>query len=527
MSNRVHALTAVATHFASIKTGILARWCELVRADSGLPERRLTFSDAELQDHLPALLDSLVEALRGADLAGEEVERRGRRHGHTRRLHAFTLAQLIWEFAIFRKLLREALEELAASESHRNLFTARELIMELTDRSERGSVQQYLDEANQERDAARNELRAANDNKDRFLAVLSHELRNPLAAVRTAVLVLRAGNITDAQRESALRIIDRQTRYQTRLVDDLLDVNRIAQGKIQLDKRPLDFGEALQNAVDTMMPAIEAKEIDLRFARPEKPIRISADPLRIEQIVTNLLSNSVKFTPSHGSIAIELTADQETAALRIQDTGAGLDDVADSHIFDLFSQVKNGAEGGLGIGLWLARSLTELHGGTIDISSQGRGKGTQFNIHIPLLRDSAIEHPSPTRVLIVEDDPDQAELFAIALSAPGIDVVAANDAATALKMASHRRYDAYILDLGLPDMHGGELAERILDLHGERRPLIVALSGFSRTDKPGNGGARETRFDYQLLKPVDVNEVQRILLERDWHAGGSSAVNRD
>ncbi|HJU11480.1 MAG TPA: ATP-binding protein, partial [Candidatus Binataceae bacterium] len=420
--------------FKSCRENLLDRWCQMVRADESLPAQRLTLSDADLKDHLPALLDTIVEALKGQYPNDGKVHERGAQHGHTRRLNGYSLEQVIWEFAIFRKLLRETLDELSSSESWNTLIDGRELILEITDRSEIGSIRQYIEETSLERDAARDALREANEQKDRFLAVLSHELRNPLAAMRAAIHIMKSNTFSDAQKNRAFEIIDRQTEYQRRLVDDLLDVNRISQGKIQLKEEKIDLRTPIKNAIAAFLPAIEAKGMKFQLLGADRAAVAMADPVRIEQIVSNLLNNALKFTSSGGSIEIDLSQEGEAATISVRDSGAGIDPSAVERIFDLFAQARSGpSDAGVGIGLWLAKQLAEMHGGTIQAYSDGPGKGARLSVRLPCLPHTAEnEEKLRRRVLFVEDDPDQREILQIALSENGTEIFAAKDGAEAL-----------------------------------------------------------------------------------------------
>jgi signal transduction histidine kinase/ActR/RegA family two-component response regulator len=500
-----------ADHFRSCKATLLARWRKRVRADSSLPEQRLRFSDRELEDHLPTLLDSVIEALERKQAGDETIRERGAEHGHTRRLSGYSIEQVIWEFAIFRKLLRETLEEIASSEPSQNLYAARELILEVTDRSEVGSIHQYVQETSRERDAARDALREANDQKDRFLAVLSHELRNPLSAIRTAIHIVMGASFSEAQRQRAMEIIDRQTNFQRRLVDDLLDVNRISQGKIELKRQQIDLRDPVKNAVETGLPAIESKAIKFQFVGPDREILAYADPVRIEQIVSNLLNNALKFTRSEGSIEVGLTEAEEKATISVRDSGAGVDPSNLDRLFELFSQSDGGpTDAGLGIGLWLAKRLTEMHGGTIRATSDGPDKGTQLVVQLPCLPTS-IERKTDgrKRVLIVEDDPEQRELLLIALSEIGAEISAAKDGSEAIDMASSGRFDVCILDLNLPDISGYDLLHHLLEIHAERRPLAIALTGFGRPEDEAR--VKAAGFDHHIIKPADISLLQQII----------------
>ena len=500
------ALATAADHFATHKNALLARWRERVRSDSSLPEQRLMFSDRELEDHLPALLDSIIESLQGRQAGDGTIRERGAEHGHSRRLSGYTIEQVIWEFAIFRKLIRETLENIAPSVASQDLFAARELILEITDRSEVGSIHRYVEETARERDTARDALKQANEQKDRFLAVLSHELRNPLASILTALHIARAPGRPESQRERALEIVERQANYQRRLVDDLLDVNRISQGKIGLKKEPIDLRKTIENAIETFLPAIEAKAIKFRFARPDQQIMISADAVRIEQIVSNLLGNALKFTSSGGSIEILLSLDEGFAVICVRDTGSGIEPSGLKQIFDLFAQFQHPTNVGLGVGLWLAKTLVEMHGGTIEAGSEGLDKGTELTIRLPLPEDAPkIKTTATKRVLLVEDDPEQRELMVMALSELDAEVLGAKDGSEAIKLASEDQFDVCILDLNLPDTTGYDLVGRLLEIHDQQSPRHHCADGF--WSARGHGPRETGRFRLSHRKARRHNQA--------------------
>ena len=507
------ALETAANHFADRKNILLERWRELVRSDSSLPEQRLNFTDEELDDHLPALLDAIINTLRGQEVSEETIRQRGAVHGQTRRAHGYSITQLIREFAIFRKLLRQAVEELTPNNPLHILFAARERILEVADRSEIGSVHQYVENANLERDAAREELRAANEHKDRFLAVLSHELRNPLAAISTAIYLARSPGSSEAQRQWALQIVERQASYQRMLVDDLLDVNRISQGKIALNKEQVDLRNTIENAIDTYLPAIEAKAIKFRFARPDQQLMLFADPVRIEQIVSNLLANALKFTSSDGAIEILLRQEQPFAVISVRDTRAGVEPSDLERLFGLFVQGQSKTDPGLGVGLWLAKTLVEMHGGTIEAKSEGVDHGIELIVRLPLVPRPERKAAVSTRVLLVEDDPEQRELMIMALSALDAEIVGARDGAEAIRFASENRFNVCILDLNLPDMSGYNLVGRLLEIHGNNRPRTIALTGFGRPEDAE--WTKRAGFDHHVVKPADITELQRIIRQSE------------
>jgi len=502
----------IVEHFRARKDALLTEWCERVRSDDNLPGRRLFFTDQELKDHLPALLDTMVDALEGGKIDDSEVSERGAEHGHARRLNGYTIEQLIREFAIFRKLVRDVLEELASTESPQDMYVARELLLDTTDRSELASIRQYIEETSRERDAAREALRESSDQKDRFIAVLSHELRNPLAAIRTAIQILKEGTFSETQRRRAFETIDRQSRYQVRLIDDLLDVNRISRGRIELRKEKIDLRDPIKDAIDTYQPAIQAKAISFQFVGADRAILADADPVRIEQIVSNLLNNALKFTSAEGSIEITLRREGTRATIAVRDSGTGMEASMLDRIFELFTQAHTvSGESGNGIGLWLAKNLAEMHEGTLTAKSEGPGRGTLLVLDISCLPDELTavgEHKR--RVLVVEDDPEQRELLAIALSSPELEIVAARNGSEALLLAAERSFGVCFIDLSLPDMSGYELLPRLLRTQQSNRPVTVALTGFGRPEDETR--TRAMGFDHHVTKPADI-EILRSFIE--------------
>ena len=493
----------------SSKDGLLAKWREVVRADSRLPESRLSLTDEELEDPLPALLDSTGKSLRDEEISEDTIRTPGAQHGSTRRADGYSVAQLICEFAIFRRLLREALERIGGDAPSTELFELREAVLKLADLSELASVRQYVEESHVERDEAREELRKANEQKDRFLAVLSHELRNPLASISMAAQILQSERSSQAERERALEIILRQANYQTRLIGDLLDINRISQGRIELRRERVDLRRAVKNVIDTYIPAIESKSISFRFDAPGYEIAIFADPVRIEQIVSNLLANSLKFTRARGSIEIALATQGDSASVAVRDTGAGIDPLKLGDVFQLFSQGEAGrAEDGLGIGLWLAKQLVEMHGGTIEVRSEGPDKGTEFVVRLACAAVSGSSAPI-RRMLLVEDDPDQRELLSLALRGFDGEVIAAKDGSEAIAIAANHPFDICILDLNLPDTTGYELASRLLEIQNGRRPLMIALTGYGRPEEIAM--VKASGFQYHLVKPAKIEDLHRLI----------------
>jgi two-component system CheB/CheR fusion protein len=365
-------------------------------------------------------------------------------------------------------------------------------------------------------------LADADRRKDEFLAMLGHELRNPLTPLSAALHLLRR----DApDRERFLDMADRQVAQLVRLVDDLLDVARITQGKISLQKEPIALADVVMRAVDTARPLIESRGHTLTVSLPPAPLRMEADGARIAQVLGNLLGNAAKFTPPGGSIWLTGERFGDEVVLRVRDTGAGLPTALVPHVFDLFVQGDGSPEstpGGLGIGLTIVRRLVELHGGRVEARSAGPGQGSEFVLHLPALPVALVEPPprivptgrrlpSGLRVLIVEDNMDAAESLAATLGLWGHDVRLAFDGPSALELAEGWAPGLILSDLGLPGMSGYELARRLRVEPAFGAVVLVALSGFGREEDKRR--ALEAGFDHHFAKPCPL-ELLEDLLER-------------
>jgi signal transduction histidine kinase/CheY-like chemotaxis protein len=355
-------------------------------------------------------------------------------------------------------------------------------------------------------------VKEANRQKDEFLAMLAHELRNPLAAIRYAVAL---GQISPAESKDELyEIIDRQTQNLARLIDDLLDVSRISRDKISLRKEHVDATVILNRAVAAVRPLIDEKRHLLTLDMTNEPMPLFADPTRTEQIVANLLTNAAKYTPDHGQISVRACADGGQAIIQVADTGVGLPPEMLSCVFDLFAQADrtlDRSQGGLGIGLTVARKLAEMHGGTISAASDGLGHGATFTVRLPLseVLEGEPQRLLPTRrqvgnarmrILVVDDNHDTAISGAQLLKTLGHDVETAFDGPTAVEMAHSFRPDALLLDIGLPGMTGYEIVRK-LRREGFEQARFVAVSGYGQPDD--HRRSREAGFDHHLVKPVD------------------------
>lgn len=364
-------------------------------------------------------------------------------------------------------------------------------------------------------------LREADRRKDEFLAVLSHELRNPLAPITMAVALLRQHPSSDPE-ENALRdVIARQTAHLSRLLDDLLDVNRIRSGKVVLRRESVNFGEAVSRAVESIAPQLIFKHQELDVALPPKPIHVHGDATRLSQVAANLLSNASKYTPPHGQIFVTLKRTKDVAELRVRDSGIGIREEQMARIFDMFAQGSSSldrSEGGLGVGLALTRMLVELHGGTIDVQSEGPGRGSEFVVRVPATGapaetepDVPVQRGEPVpkfRILVADDNVDSAEMLSEALQQMGHEVRIAHDGVATVQTAAAFKPQIAFLDIGMPRMNGYDAARKLRATFGEDVTLVAVTGWGQESDRQR---AREASFDQHLTKPVDISAIERLL----------------
>jgi PAS domain S-box-containing protein len=369
------------------------------------------------------------------------------------------------------------------------------------------------------------QLAEADQRKNEFLAMLGHELRNPLSAVANAIATAHRDA---SRRDRALDIASRQTGHLARIVDDLLDVTRITKGKIALRKEALQLGEIVNGAIEELRDLVESRHQHLTVSIPvhAEKIRVEADPARLRQVVGNLIHNATKFTPQGGMIDVVMYRKDGQAILRVRDTGIGISEAMMPRIFDLFTQGETSPdrkEGGLGIGLTLAKQLVEMHGGRIEARSRGIGTGCEFEISMPLIaerteksattNDEPRERARARRVLIVEDNVDAAESLSMLLEILGHEVRVEATGAAALDTLRSNDFQAVLIDIGLPDMDGYEVARQIRMLPGSRTKLLVALTGYGQEEDKRR--ALSAGFDQHLIKPVDVEHLQNLLAESE------------
>ncbi len=365
-------------------------------------------------------------------------------------------------------------------------------------------------------------LKQADLRKNEFLAMLAHELRNPLAAIRNALGVARSG--LQADLDWSLEVIDRQMRGFTHLIDDLLDVSRITQGKIQLRKMYCDATPIIRHAAEAVTPLIAEKQHTLMISVPVEPIPIEADRVRLEQILVNILTNAAKYTQPHGRIELTAQVEGDDVVIRVRDNGVGIPADQLPRMFELFAQADRSlarSEGGLGIGLTLVRSLTEMHGGTITAASAGKDRGSEFTLRLPAAAAGKLV-ASPTaqpaselfdapkmRVLVVDDNHDTARGMARLLKIAGHEVKVAHDGWAAIEVAREFTPEAVLLDIGLPGLDGYEVATRLRHDESCQNALLIAASGYG--EDQARDRSRKAGFHHHLTKPVDFDAITTLL----------------
>jgi signal transduction histidine kinase/CheY-like chemotaxis protein len=367
------------------------------------------------------------------------------------------------------------------------------------------------------------ELVEADRHKDQFLAMLAHELRNPLAPIRNAVQLMQQLGPAEPPLVRVREVIARQVAHQARLLDDLLDVSRISRGKIQLQRQPLELVRLVSDVAEDHRRVLETAGLTLRVELPEAPVWVDGDPTRLSQVVGNLLGNAAKFTEPGGQVRVRLVAEPEaqTAVLSVRDTGIGIEPTMVLHVFELFTQADQGLDrsrGGLGLGLALVKGLVEQHGGSVWAQSEGSGQGSEFNILLPTIATppAAVTAPSPTpvatgpiRVLVVEDNRDAAETMRDLLQMAGCTVALAYSGPQALVTAPAFRPEVVLCDLGLPGMSGYEVGVKLRQHPASARAHLIAVSGYGQVEDRER--SRAAGFDLHLVKPVDPSELLRLL----------------
>jgi PAS domain S-box-containing protein len=366
-------------------------------------------------------------------------------------------------------------------------------------------------------------LQEADRRKDEFLAMLAHELRNPLAPLSNALEIVGLPDAEVAEIAEALQIARRQIQNMARLLEDLLDVSRITCGKVELRKQAVSFGTIVAHAVETTAPQIASHEHELTLSIPSAPIFVVGDPTRLEQIVVNLLNNAVKYTEPKGRIAISVDREGSEVVLRVRDSGIGILPEMQKHIFDLFVQADRSldrSQGGLGIGLTLVRSLVDLHGGAISVHSDGPGRGSEFVVRLSASVDETsrpldgLDSPRPepavpVRILLVDDNPDCTQTMGMLLELRGHAVSSAKDGPTTIERVASWGPEVVLLDIGLPGMDGYQVAQRIRERWDSDRLKLVALTGYGGDEVRSR--ALRAGFDFHFVKPMSPEDLNKVL----------------
>jgi PAS domain S-box-containing protein len=358
-------------------------------------------------------------------------------------------------------------------------------------RNEQGQIVRWMGTCTDihEQKQARDELLAINRRKDDFLAMLAHELRNPLAPISTAAQLLKAAPFDRARVERSAAIIERQVRHMTELVDDLLDVSRVTRGLVELERKPVELKAVLGSAIEQVRPLIEARGHQLSTRMASGDVYVLGDRTRLMQVVSNLLTNAAKYTPPNGSVSVSMTADDQVE-VRVADTGMGMDAQLIPHVFDLFTQgerTPDRAQDGLGLGLALVKSLVELHGGRAMADSEGPGRGSVFTVTLPILKTGT---PAPAEAHQRTELPHAVK---------ALRVMAMQEAPV----------DVFVLDIGLPDMDGYTLASLLRGHANGTTAMFIALTGYGSADDRRRGG--DAGFDHDLVKPADMGQLLRLL----------------
>jgi PAS domain S-box-containing protein len=391
------------------------------------------------------------------------------------------------------------------------------IVAALTDITERKEAELKL----QRSEAA---LKETDRRKDEFIATLSHELRNPLAPIRTAAKLLASPDLKRDQLQRAQMIIERQVTHMAFLLNDLLDIARITQRKFRLKKKFIALLEVVDVAIEATRPLVESKKQRLTVSLPAEQITLEADPVRLSQILTNLLTNAAKYSDAGGHITVAAIIQDQTLRLSVKDEGIGIATENIGGIFDMFSQIEGAfgrSDGGLGIGLALVKGLTDLHGGTVEVQSEGMGRGSEFIVRLPLpvaattavlspqLQKPMVRPPPRRRILVADDNQDAAESLATLLELSGHELRIAHLGRTALALAQTFRPEVALLDIGMPDLSGYEVAQKLRQAAWADGMQLIALTGWGQEDDRRR--ALEAGFDHHLIKPVDPDQLDAII----------------
>jgi signal transduction histidine kinase len=436
--------------------------------------------------------------------------------------------------------LAKANDELARANAALQIEKARELealnVNLAVANAELAQANRALKDEVAERIRAQEALEAADRRKDDFLAMLSHELRNPLAAIQGAIELMQRKSLDDPQLSWARDVVSRQNRHLSRLIDDLLDVSRITRGKLTLHRETVELRDVATHAVETVRPLIQARRHNLTLRLVEHPLYVEGDSVRLAQVVSNLLTNAAKYTPEGGHIELAVEPSPSAgkypdANIRVKDNGCGISPDVLARLFEPSTheeRLSSGSHGGLGIGLIVVRGLVEMHGGVVEVRSDGPMRGSEFVVRLPLVTSELTLTVTPARdssagaapdavatalrILVVDDNQDSASSMTLLLELYGHEVCVANSGQAALDVAAERKPDAILLDIGMPGMNGYEVARRLRQQPAFAETLLIAITGYGRASDLEQTQA--AGFDHHLVKPIDYDKLQALLASR-------------
>jgi signal transduction histidine kinase/ActR/RegA family two-component response regulator len=504
---------------------ILKEWDHFART---VEPAASSMTEKELRNHAAEMLKCVANDLRTTQSRQEAIEKSygngpatvqteaGEQHGLARLDSHFTIEQLASEYRALRSSVLRLWSEANTTPSATDigdLIRFNEAIDQLLAAS-------ILSFARVTREA----LEAEKKRKDQFLAMLAHELRNPLSPISAAATLLKMAKSNDTVVINASNIIARQVAHMATLVEDLLDVSRVKRGAIDLKLEPLDLRQVILDAVEQVTPLMESRQHALIIPELPQPVPTLGDRKRLVQVITNLLTNAAKYTPERGHIELKLDLYEGQVAITIEDNGVGMAPDFVPHVFDIFAQAERTSDrttGGPGLGLALVKCLTELHGGKATCSSAGQGRGSKFTVWLPkkVVDESRIERRRSVRVdvssaeklkiMVVDDNVDAAFMLATLLEAAGHDVIVANGGQEAFDRSKAAAPDVFVLDIGLPDIDGNELARTLRAQPETSHAMLIALTGYGQAQDLEQ--TRAAGFDYHLVKPVDSERLSRLL----------------
>jgi signal transduction histidine kinase/ActR/RegA family two-component response regulator len=477
----------------------------------------------ELRDHAAVMLASIADDLNTAQSSAQGVTeprgsqlKAGEEHGLARLESDFTIEQLVAEYRALRSSVLRLWREETGDSSSGDIDD----IIHFNEAIDQLLASSVIIFAKTTRDAIEAEKR----HKDQFLAMLAHELRNPLSPISAAATLLKMSKSNEKVIAHASGIIARQVAHMATLIDDLLDVSRVTRGTIELKLESVDLRDVISSAVEQVLPQMESRQHVLTVPTMRQAILVHGDKKRLVQVMANLLTNAAKYTLDHGKIALKLDVQGNRVEVTVEDNGIGMEVEFMPHVFDLFAQAERSSDrtsGGLGLGLALVKSVTELHHGKVTCKSSGLGKGSQFSICLPKLASEKeqIERRQTPRnnshgaealkIMVVDDNIDAAAVLAMLLETTGHQVIVANTASDALRRSKTEVPNVFVLDIGLPDFDGNKLAKYLRDQSETTDAVLIALTGYGMQEDCER--SIEAGFDHHLVKPVDTKKLEMIL----------------